>query len=1848
MKNLALYRRAALIPVVTVTYYFASLLGYYHIPPIGDPLALWIPAGLGTAAVLLRGSLSAVGIFTGSLLFRLVVLSESSTLPATIGVSLLYAIEALVCATLMRKITSRVIPRDIRETVLNLGAVAATALVSAAAGSGILGFSGIATWNEYATTLARWWLGDASGIWVLTPALYLLFRPRHMRRSLGETILWPFASFLLGLSLFVFLQMDITATKQLKDRLVLVVKQHASLLSEELRHGFSSVNSVQAFFTASENVEPEEFKLYINQIIKSDPAILAMTWNPLVIHEDRLAYEAQLRSRGFSGLGIFEADADGNRIPAGERGAYFPSTMLEPMGTSSANAGFDIASSPPRRSAILKALQKAGPVFSEPLSFLWDDESRSGILIVAPIYQRTNHGDTTGERQDRLLGIVTASYTVQDWLHNALRMADQHDVELFLYDVSNDSDPIFLAFHPSLSGRQTVDTTVSASLSALQTGIYTQQLLNEGGRSWLLIGHPGPGFFRQAQQWVAWLILLGGLILTVIFLGFMRERMKLEAVQGRSEAEFRGLADNAVSGIMRLMETGELLYSNSTAAAAFGYQAPEAFMRDGLLGRLVNPEVFPGIVKQLKTRGSVSNYDLEIRTTDNQLRHLLLSAALVDTTIITTFTDITERQKLEEALKRRDQDYQLIAENTGDTIWILDLETQRFSFMSPSVEKMRGYTAAEVMDQGIDQVLTPESLAYVQKVIPERLEAFLRDGTRVTHIDQLDQTTKGGEIIHTELMSSYAFNDQGKIQVVGITRDITERKRAEEQMASIKASLELAQGTARLGSWELDPDSGKGTWSKEMFELFRRDPGLGTPELPEFMQLVHPEDHAALLAAQQKALETGEQQTVEYRSAPDQGEPRYYKASFLPELGSDGYYRMMSGTVLDISDLKAAQIELETLNRTLEHRVAERTRELEQSEATYRALFDESREGILLMDGQYRVLRINQSLAEILGYTKEDFHAMESALKAFNSSEGGKLVADSLYRSLQGENVPNFEAALETKAGVVVDTELDLSVIHDDQGAVSVIQLMIRDIGERKKAETALLESHKRMQEANEALEMAALMKDEFLANMSHEIRTPMNAIIGLSGLALKTELSDKQRDYVSKIQTSGLSLLGIINDILDFSKIEAGKLSIEKVDFDLDEVLGNVGAMVSQRVMEKNLEFLLNFPSDIPRRWFGDPLRISQVLLNIVTNSVKFTKQGEIEVSVKLVRKVNRKCELLFEIRDTGIGMSKEILPRLFTPFTQADSSTTRKYGGTGLGLSISKRLVELMGGTIRADSEAGKGSTFSFTVWLEEATSTAEQKPKSGFTEHGTKALVVDDNALARTIHKDILEDLQFQVETVDSGEKALERISEDDTTVPFSLVIMDLKMPGGMDGIETTRRIKKELPLVNVPVVFIVTGSYGEEAHPQATTAGAEDYLVKPLTLLAIKTAVLRNFTGQRLPLTIPESLFAASDPATRNVKLPGIEKERNLAGIRVLLVEDNAINQQIALELLQSCGAEVTLAMDGSEAVKAITQAGTIFDVVLMDIQMPVMDGYEAARLVRADSRFEKLPIIAMTAHVMESDRQKVLAAGMNDHIPKPLDPDQMFDTIERYINKTGKNRKRTTTRQSSKQQSSTRQASTRQSTTKQTSTRQAASRQTTPEEDAALMALAEFDAHAGLTRLAGNSVLYRDLLGKFATGHKEGPGQISAAFSAGDYQKAEREAHSLKGVAGNIGATGIQHAAESIETMIRQGDTPEKILEAVATLQTIVDRAVNELAALLDTDAGIVAEPKPSDPQRLSLILAELTRLVQADDPEAVAYFTASRPELLGSFGTESLEAFEKAMISFDFTAALDWLRNNSS
>jgi two-component system sensor histidine kinase/response regulator len=781
------------------------------------------------------------------------------------------------------------------------------------------------------------------------------------------------------------------------------------------------------------------------------------------------------------------------------------------------------------------------------------------------------------------------------------------------------------------------------------------------------------------------------------------------------------------------------------------------------------------------------------------------------------------------------------------------------------------------------------------------------------------------------------------------------------------------------------------------------------------------------------------------------------------------------------------------------------------------------------LDGTIQLF--SEGASTLLGYSPAEMINNKNILSLHLPEEldhYGKLVSGIPESSLHGMKV--FEQFVKQKHsraqewvylckdGSRLPVSLSVTSLYNPVGRVVGYLFTAMDLTLQKQMERELIQ-------AKEQAESASASRGDFLARMSHEIRTPMNGIIGMASLLQKTALDPRQHNYLDKVLSSANTLLRLINDILDFSKIDAGKLQLEEVPFNLEEILGNIAHVVGMQAEKKGLEFLFRIDPQVSSNFIGDPLRLGQVLMNLAGNAVKFTEKGEIVVSVSLEERREDEMTLRFSVRDSGIGLQPEEIERLFSAFSQADDSITRKYGGTGLGLAICKQLTELMGGEIWIESEPEKGTEFIFTAKVQLAEESEPLHPRFPPALQGLRALVVDDNGAAREVLAAMLTSLKLEVDTAGDGQSAISCLEQAmEQGRPYDVVLLDWIMPG-IDGIETARRIKANALLAKVPAMLMVTANGREEAYVEAEKVGLDGFLLKPVYASVMFNALLDILGIERI-----------SGPATVKEMNP-VTDLADLRGAHILLVDDNAINQEVAGEFLREAGMDVTIVSDGRQCLDAVSQ--NPYDLVLMDIQMPVMDGLEATRRIRRISRLKDLPIIAMTAHAMAGDRDKSLAAGMNDHIAKPIDQAGLYLTLKKWIG-----RKRPAVQGEIPDRPS----------------------QTVPAAGISLPDLPGIDRRAALRILNNNTDLFVKILYDFQENFSSLPTLLREMSAAGQWSEIQKKAHTIRGVAGYIGSYSLMQAAEQLENALKN-DLQQEAATHLASFLSALDDILSSLSGL---------------------------------------------------------------------------------
>jgi two-component system sensor histidine kinase/response regulator len=1204
---------------------------------------------------------------------------------------------------------------------------------------------------------------------------------------------------------------------------------------------------------------------------------------------------------------------------------------------------------------------------------------------------------------------------------------------------------------------------------------------------------------------------------------------------------------------------------------------------------------FQEALQQLKeTQSLVSmEYSLKIEKQEQFYEARLLP--LPENQVIVIVRNITERKQAEETLKQSEERYRTLFAEAIDGICLADAETGIIIDCNQALATLVGRDKSELIGQH-QKILHPffDDNSKFSSTFKQHLgnEAGKTLGTQVI--------TGTGEIREVEIKANLLYLS-GKKVLQGIFSDITVRKRAEELLRTSEAQLSNAMKIAKLAYWEYDVANDLFTFNDHFYAIFHTTAeqvgGYKMSPARYAQTFLHPDDIPVVAVEMKKALETTDphfSRQLEHRIIYADGEVGYIAVSFFVVKDDQGRTIKTYGANQDITERKRAE---ETLG---------------ESEERYKALFEGSAEGILVADIETKEFKYaNAAMCTMLGYTEEelihmsiiDIHpqeALEHVISEFEAqARGEKKLAPQIpclrkdgiiiYTDvttakvvLAGRecNVGFFTDITERKkteealrksehryrsyieltnqlawvtnndGGIVVDIPdwrkytgqsyeeikgLGWSkVIHPDdvERVMQVWQQAVKtrsayeaeyrirrfdgiyryflargipvfnqegtiqewvgtciDVTELKKTEENLRGSMKEAEEANR-------LKSQFLANMSHEIRTPMNAIIGMTGIMLDTNLSDEQREYLRIVKESSYSLLGLLDDILDLSKIEAGRVELENIDFDLRTMVEGVIDNLITRASSKELELACSIDSAVPPFLRGDPARLRQTLINLGGNAIKFTEKGEVVIQVELQAETEEHATLLFSVTDTGIGIPEDKTAKIFESFTQADGSTTRKYGGTGLGLSISKRLVELMQGEIGVESQPGKGSRFWFTVNLEKQKGLKEILPPVVCNPQGCRILVVDDNQTNRTILTKMLESFKCVPQAVESGKKAIQILKQNyNQKDPFDLILLDMQMPE-MDGEETLRLIQSDPLIKRIPVVILTSiGQRGDTARLEAL--GAAGYLPKP-----VKQSQLYDTL-----ITILSKKKAQAESWLDPIITSDIVSKQKRQEIRLLVAEDNPTNQKLAVTLLKRAGFSVEAVDNGKLVMEALKEKA--YDLVFMDVQMPEMDGLEATRAIREmEGERQHTPIIAMTAHVMKGDRERCLEAGMDDYISKPIEPKVMFSAIEKWIKPTDKKDRTLPVNQPKKGE---------------------------PVKDIPL------DMETTLKRFDGDKEFFKELMLEFLDHIPKQIQALNEAVKKGDAKLIEMEAHTIKGAAGNLGANNLADSALRLEQLGRTGN-----------------------------------------------------------------------------------------------------------
>ena len=1092
-----------------------------------------------------------------------------------------------------------------------------------------------------------------------------------------------------------------------------------------------------------------------------------------------------------------------------------------------------------------------------------------------------------------------------------------------------------------------------------------------------------------------------------------------------------------------------------------------------------------------------------------------------------------------------------------------------FEYVNPRFVAVTGYSLAELQGK------TPRVLKSGNT--PAEIYADMWSTISIGNVwrGEIENHNKNGEAYWAAISISPVIRDGEIVNYISVQEDITEKRRSVQAINEREERLYLALKGGELGFWDVDLDSGKTVINKRYMEIFGLSLDRNEFERDDWIQSVHPDDRRRVLNyGEQYRMENGKEYEIEYRVVhPKLGVRWVISKGAAMALHSAGAVQRMVGTVQDITQRKRMEQDLVTSRQQLQE------------------VLDLSPIGFgITVGGKLRFH--NKRLPEMLAMEHDE--KVDSAY--VDIGQQGVL----LERLAKESVVRDMEMEMVSPAGNRVATLATFSkTIYEEQPAilgwfydVNNLKLLSRELSEAK-----------------EAAESANKAKSDFLANMSHEIRTPMNAIIGLSHLALQTDLNSKQYDYIQKVHGSAKALLGIINDILDFSKIEAGKLVMESVAFDLEDVLQNVADLSAIKAEQAGLELNFFIDRGVPLKLVGDSLRLGQILVNLTNNAIKFTQKGDVLLSINLEEMSDDKVILHFMVKDSGIGMNQEQQQRLFKSFSQADTSTTRQFGGTGLGLTISKRLVEMMDGTIWVDSTPGVGSTFQFIASFIRKDQERRRLRLPADNMVGLRMLVADDNPIAREVMVKSLESFSFDVVGVDSGEGALFAVVDSiEQNRPFSILFLDWQMEE-MDGIMTAKELDKRLPQSQRMPIVMVTAHSHEKMEKLARGVAVAGFLSKPVNLSKLFETIVHNLGGD-----VARSLVSKKQGFDKNSAMVS-----HIAGAEILLVEDNEINQQVATELLEMAGLKVTIANHGQEALEIV--ANNSFDAVLMDIQMPVMDGYEASRQLRAQPELKDLPIIAMTANAMAGDREKCLAVGMNDHVAKPIVPEELYTSLVKWIPQDDSRRP--------------------------TADLALPISHAGEGQELQLPSIPEINMQHGLRNVGGNSTMYKKILNTFTKNQGDACQLMVTHLQNGDTNSLGRTAHTLKGLSATIGAETLSALAAKIETGAEQSAAKAVLLELVKTTAIELDIIISAISAAM---LSAVAAEQPTKncedvaPEVLEPIFQRALQALLTYDSMAESVINELSPLVASEQRKKWLRTVKEAVEAYEFEACAEHLQ----
>jgi PAS domain S-box-containing protein len=1440
---------------------------------------------------------------------------------------------------------------------------------------------------------------------------------------------------------------------------------------------------------------------------------------------------------------------------------------IEPVERNRLAVGLDIASETKRRAAATAAIDSGEVRLTGPITLVQAvGRPQQSFLILMPVYRGIGTPTTVEARRAEAIGWTYAPLSMLDVLGTLRLDSELFDLQLSDVAETGAADVIFS------SAKDRPDRRPLAS-QTLERDVF--------GRRWRIDVAARPTFGHSLNPMSPTLVLLvggGGSLLAAglaAALGLNRARKRMTEL---ALHRLGTIVENSGDAIIGEGLDGTIISWNHAAERMFGYQRVEV-VGQPLAPLLLPPDRWDEDRTLLRRANSgmsdVTSFDTLCLRRDGSLVEASITVSVVQDErgrvigVAKLMRDIGERKAAERRLAQFNVDLERqVMERTTE------LEAARHSLRTvlDAVPSMIGYWDRDLTCRFANRAYSSR-LGFDTTALPGRsMREILGDELFESNRVQIEAALRGesqtferatskpdGSGFHHSLVHYLSDQVDGEVQgffvLVHDVSDLVEHR--------LKLAAALRENEALLGAINEQLLCSVTDIQGRILEIndnlcrtlgYRRDELVGQTHRI-VSSGVHPPEFWREMWATIKAGRTWRGEICNH--AKD-GRPLWMDSVFVPFLGDDGRVERYIALRIDITARKLAEEERNRSNRLLN------------------GVLDAASEiAIIATDPQGTITIFNAGAERMLGYSAVEMvgvqtpaviHRMEEVVARAQDLQTEFGVAIDGFRAFvhkaEIDGAECREWTYVRKDGGQFPVSLIVTTIRDGDGGIIGYLGVAQDIGKRQAFERELLL-------AKQGAEEASLAKGQFLANMSHEIRTPMNAVLGLSYLLERTALSSEQSDLLRKIQVAGRGLLAIINDVLDFSKIEAGRLELETADFRLSDLLDAIATIMSVNASAKDLELVIDAASGIPNALIGDALRLQQVLINLTGNAIKFTTNGAVTLRVEQIDAEDGAVLLRFTVLDTGIGIAASILPTLFDAFSQADNSITRHFGGSGLGLTISKRLVELMGGQIGVESDLGRGSRFWFTVPL-----SMSSVPEPTWNDlPRLDVLVVDDHDVAGLVIADTAKSLGWSTEIARSGREALERTqSRLNSSSPFDVLLLDWQMPD-MDGLAVSRIVRGLSGTQNPPIVIMVTAHNREALLRVADPDAVDAVLVKPITGSSLYNAVVEARTRRDGAITASlDGPHGAIDGA-------------RLDGVRLLVVEDNGVNQEVARRILELNGAEVTVVANGQEALDQLIADSAAFDVVLMDVHMPVMGGYEATQSIRQNLRLANLPIIALTAGALASERLRAEQVGMNDFIAKPFDVDQMVESIRRQVSRS----------------------------------QRAASKPFTPPSDSQELLNIEvpgIDMRQVSRRLGGDRALFTSLLIRFVREFADAVRPIRKDLAADNAAGAVHALHTLRGAAGNIAAVDVMECSHKAETAVRNGVSAEipPLLELLDAALSRLDESVQRSGLTVDVDP-----PEATDGSPLAVAdVMELIEALNARSMNAMTVFEQIRPSLAGA------------------------------